>query len=90
MLWVEAIMGAVRCPRFLRCHVAVGESSCLSPDPFLVIRSVLTIACVGLGLRGILDVGVVEEILDADQELLDGDGRPPILVLVQETQADGA
>jgi len=68
----------------------VGEGSCLSPDSLLIVCSVLTIAGVSLSLGRILDVGIVEEVLDADQELLDGDGWPPILVLVQQAQANSA
>jgi len=74
----------------LLCHVAVGECSGLSAHALLVVGSVLAVGGVSLCLSRVLDVGIVEEILDADQELFDGDGRPPILVLVQETQADGS
>ena len=57
---------------------------CLSSDPLLVVGSVLTEAGVSLGLGRILDVGIIEEVLDAQQDLLDGDGRPPVLLLVQD------
>ena len=60
----------------------------LSPHPLLVVGPVLTKAGVGLGLSGILDVGVIEEVLDPQQDLLDGDGRPPVLLLVQDGQAN--
>ena len=45
---------------------------------------VLAEAGVGLGLGGVLDVGVVQEILDTQQDLLHRDGRPPVLLLVQD------
>merc|ERR1740121_633761 len=35
-------------------------------------------------------VGVVEEVLDAEKDLADGDCWLPILVLVQDAQAHGA
>jgi len=68
-------------------HVGiVWKSSGLSSDSFLVVCSVLAISGVCFCLCGILDVGVVEEVLNANQELLDGNGRSPILILVQQTQ----
>lgn len=45
---------------------------------------------VRLGLGRGLRVGVVEEVLDAEEDLLDGDGWLPRLFLVQDRQADGA
>ena len=60
------------------------HGSSLSPDPLLVIGPVLAEAGVGLGLGRILNVGVVEEVLDTEQDLLDGDGGPPVLLLVQD------
>ena len=56
----------------------------LSSDPLLVISPILTEAGVGLSLSRILDVGVVEEVLDAQEDLLDGDGRPPVFLFVQD------
>ena len=61
---------------------------CLSSDSLLIIGPILTEAGVSLGLGRILDVGVVEEILDPQQDLLDGDGRPPVLLLVQDGETD--
>ena len=61
-----------------------GHGSGLGPHPLLVVRPVLAEAGVGLGLGGVLDVGVVQEVLDTQQDLLDGDGRPPVLLLVQD------
>lgn len=46
--------------------------------------------CVGLGLGRILDVGLVEQVLDAEQDLFDCDRGAPVLLLVQQRQADGA
>lgn len=40
--------------------------------------------CVGLGLCRVLDVGLVEEVLDAQQDLFDCDGGTPVLLLVQQ------
>ena len=76
-------VGSVRCLAHFGRH---GPG--LSPDPLLVLGPVLAIAGVGLGLGRILDVGVVEQVLDAEKQLFDGDGRPPILLLVQEREAD--
>ena len=60
----------------------------LCPDPLLVIGPVLTEAGVGLGLSRVLNVGVVQEVLDPQQDLLDGDGGPPVFLLVQDGEAD--
>lgn len=56
----------------------------------LVFVSVLLIQIVRVGLGGRVRVGVVEQILDAQQDLLDSDGGPPGLLLVQDRQANGA
>ena len=73
----------------LGLHLSVvREGPSLSPDSLLVIGPVLTKAGVGLGLGGVLDVGVVEEVLDTEQDLLDGDGGPPVLLLVQDGETD--
>ena len=61
-----------------------GHGPGLGPHPLLVVRPVLAEGGVGLGLGGVLHVGVVEEVLDTQQDLLDGDGRPPVLLLVQD------
>ena len=39
---------------------------------------------IGLGLRGAVGVWRVEEIVDSEQHLLDRDGGPPTLVLVED------
>ena len=49
---------------------------------------VLAEAGVSLSLGGVLDVGVVEKILNAQQDLLDGNCGPPVFLLVQDRQAD--
>ena len=64
------------------------HGSSLGPDPLLVIGPVLTEAGVGLGLGRVLNVGVVQEVLDPQQDLLDGDGGPPVLLLIQDGQAN--
>ena len=56
----------------------------------LVRRAVLLEQVVGICLRRRFGVGVVEEVLDADEDLLDSDGWLPGLLLVQYRQADGA
>ena len=68
----------------IRVFLLSSHGPCLSSDPLLVVGSVLTEAGVSLGLGRILDVGIIEEVLDAQQDLLDGDGRPPVLLLVQD------
>ena len=62
----------------------------MSSHPLLVVGSVLAEAGVSLSLSRILDVGIVEKVLDAEEDLLDGDGRPPVLVLVEDGEADRA
>ena len=40
-------------------------------------------------MRGRLDIGlVVEQLLDAEQDLLDGDVRLPVLLFVEDREAD--
>ena len=36
----------------------------------------------------ILDVGIVEKVLDAEEDLLDGNCWPPVLLLVQDGEAN--
>ena len=56
----------------------------LGPDSLLVVGTVLAEASVGLGLCGVLDVGVVQQVLYPKQYLLNGDGGAPVLLLVQD------
>ena len=53
-----------------------------------VLRTVLLEEVVGLGLCRWLGVWVIQEILDAKQELLNSDGRSPTLFLIQNWQAN--
>ena len=46
-----------------------GHGSGLGPNSLLVLGPVLAVAGVGLGLSRVLDVRVVQEILDAQQNL---------------------
>ena len=41
----------------------------LSPDSLLVLGSVLAVAGVGFGLSGVLSVGIVQQVLYAEQDL---------------------
>lgn len=59
-------------------------------DLLLVRGAVLLEQVERVGLGGRLRVRLVEQRLDAEQDLLDGDGRAPALLLVQDRQADGA
>lgn len=45
---------------------------------------------IGFGLRRRFGVRVVQELLDADQDLLDRDGGSPGLFFVEDGQANGA
>jgi hypothetical protein len=59
-------------------------------DLLLVGLPVLLEQVEGIGLGGRLWVGLVEERLDTEQNLPDGDGGLPAFFLVQDGQADGA
>lgn len=59
-------------------------------DPLLVFYFIPLEEVVRLGLRGRLGVGIVEQILYAQKDLLDGNGRFPGLVFVEDRKADGA
>ena len=54
----------------------------MSSHPLLVVGSVLAEAGVSLSLSRILDVGIVEKVLDAEEDLLDGNCWPPVLLLI--------
>ena len=59
-------------------------------DSPLVLDLVLLVEVVGVGLGGRVRVGVIEQVLDAQGDLLDGNGGLPGLVFVEDGQADGA
>lgn len=59
-------------------------------DPPLVLHPVPLVHVVSFGLGRRLRVGVVEQVLHAQEDMLDRDGGFPRLLLVQDGQADGA
>lgn len=67
-----------------------GHGPSLGPHTFLIFQSVLTVDGVRLGLGGIFDVWLVQQVLDAEQDLFDGDGWAPVLFFVQQRQANRA
>ena len=67
----------------LRCWVVLDHA----PDLSLVGRSILLEEIVGIRLRGRVRVGVVQEILNAEEDLSNRDGRFPPLFLVQDREA---
>jgi len=85
-VWQGPEVGRIYCCHLLTHVGVVGERSGLGSNPLLVVGSVLTVCCVRLSLRGVLDVGVIKKVLNSDQELLDGNCWPPILVLVQQAE----
>lgn len=70
----------------LRCRVVPDDTL----HALLVLSAILLEHVVCLGLGGRVGVGIVQKVLDAKQNLLDGDGGLPSLLLVQNRQADGA
>jgi len=56
-------------------------------DASLVLGAVLLEHIICLGLSWRLRVGIVEKVLDTQEDLLDGDGWLPGLFLVQNRQA---
>lgn len=75
-------------------HATVGSSGCGiladdTLDSFLILHLVSLEQVVRLGLGGRLGIGVVQKILDAQEDLLDSDSRLPSLVFVEDRQADG-
>ena len=65
-----------------------GHRPGLSSHPLLVFGPVLAVACVRLRLSRVFDVGIIEKVLDAEEQLLDRDRGPPILLLVEQREAD--
>ena len=53
-----------------------------------VYRNKLPVDSISFSLCRILNVGIIEEILDTQQDLFDGNGWPPILFLIQQWQTD--
>ena len=60
------------------------------PDLLLVGNSILLKEVVSLGLGWRFWIWFVEKRLNAEQNLLDGDGRLPSFFLVQDRQTDRA
>lgn len=71
------------------CLTARGILPSLGLDPSLVLGLVVLEEVVGLGLGGTVGVGIVEEVLNAEEHLLDGDGGTPSLLLVEDGEANG-
>ena len=68
-------------PRILEVELPVGPSALKS--------SSIPVEVAGLVLGGALDVGLVfDELLDAQEDLLDGYAALPVLLLVKDAQAD--
>lgn len=59
-------------------------------DLLVVGSAVLTEEVVGFSLSGRLGVGLVQQRLNAEKNLLDGDGGLPAFLFVENGQADGA
>lgn len=59
-------------------------------DLALVCCAVLPVQVVRIGLGRRVWIWVIQQVLHAKQDLLDGDGRLPALLLVQDGQADCA
>merc|ERR1719445_222126 len=76
-----------RCPDQCLCFLFSSHGSSLSSHSLLVISSVLAEAGVSLSLRWVLDVGVVQKILNSQENLLDRYSRPPILLFIQNGKA---
>jgi len=59
-------------------------------DLLVVGSAVLAEQVVGLGLGRRLRVGLIEQRLNAEEDLLDGDGGLPAFLFVEDGQADGS
>ena len=55
-----------------------------------VLLPILRVGHVRVGLGRAFLIRVAHQVLDAQQDLWDCQRRPPVLVLVQDRQADGA
>lgn len=70
----------------LKCGVLLDDL----PHFLLVRGAVFLVEVVGLSLRGRLRVGVIQEVLDTQQDLLNRNRRFPRLLLVQNRKTDGS
>lgn len=62
----------------------------LRPYPLLIVHPVLTVNCVSFCLCWILNVWLIQQLLDSQKNLFDGDSRSPIFVLLQDGQTHSA
>lgn len=53
-------------------------------DTPLICRAILLEKVVGVGLRRGLRVRVIQQVLDSEKDLLDGDGRAPCFLFVKD------
>uniref|UniRef100_A0A8D8U346 Uncharacterized protein n=1 Tax=Cacopsylla melanoneura TaxID=428564 RepID=A0A8D8U346_9HEMI len=67
-----------------------GHGSSLGSNPLLVLQSVLTVNCIRFSLCGVLNVGLVEKVLNTQQDLFDGNGGLPIFLFIQQRQTHRA
>merc|ERR1719422_1768476 len=74
----------------LRRSSLCSHCTCLSTNPLVVVGPVLAEASVSLSLGRVLDVRVVQEVLNAEENLLDSDGRAPVLLLIEDGEAHRA
>ena len=58
--------------------------------PLLIRRPILLIQIIRIRLRGRLRVYLVQQHLDPQEDLFDGDGGFPALFFVEDAEADGA
>lgn len=56
----------------------------------LISLAILLEQLVRISLGGRVDIGLVEQLLDAEQDLLDGNRRLPALLFIEDGQAHGA
>lgn len=85
----ECLLAGIRgrdCSFRLGCGVLANDAL----DSLLVLDLVPLEEIVRLSLRGGLGVGVVEEVLDSQEDLLDGDGRLPGFVFIEDREANSA
>lgn len=78
------------CPPLFPSSVLWRILQCLGLDPSPILRLITNTQLVRLTLRRTRRIGTIQQILNPQQHLLDGDGRSPPLLFVQNTQTDGA